>query len=204
MQFPGGFNGEFNGGLDGGGRGGYAAGMVRNELRYDSMVEEALRGVIGKALTHAAKHGLPGEHHFYITFRTDDPGVAIPEHLRQRYPGEMTIVLQHQFWGLEVGTDQFSVTLTFSNKPEKLTVPYAAVVAFADPSVRFGLQFDVADGQGKAQRSTDSSPKSTAPEPAIGGANESTPDGPSGPDDDAQAVAGGAENVVPLDTFRRK
>ena len=111
----------------------------------------------------------------------------------------MTIVLQHQFWGLEVGDDKFSVTLTFSDTPERLTVPYAAVVAFADPSVRFGLQFDVADGQGKTGMGEP--PKSTTPEPAVGGANESTPDGP---DSAAPAVAGGSENVVPLDTFRRK
>ncbi len=170
--------------------------MAENELRYDSMVEEALRGVVGKALAHAAKHGLPGEHHFYITFRTDDPGVMIPDHLRQRYPGDMTIVLQHQFWGLDVGDDVFSVTLTFSDVPERLTVPYAAVVAFADPSVRFGLQFDVADGRGKA--GPGDAPKAAAPEPATGGANESKPGGAT------PAPAEGSENVVPLDTFRRK
>ena len=170
--------------------------MAGNELRYDSMVEEALRGVVGKALTHVAKHGLPGEHHFYITFRTDDPGVVIPDHLRQQYPGEMTIVLQHQFWGLDVGDDEFSLTLTFADVPERLTVPYAAVVAFADPSVRFGLQFDVADGQDSPGKVTP--PQSTAPEPATGGANESA-------EDDAEpAAADGSGNVVPLDTFRRK
>ncbi len=170
--------------------------MARNELRYDSMVEEALRGVVGKALTHVAKHGLPGEHHFYITFRTDDPGVIIPDHLRQRYPGEMTIVLQHQFWGLEVGRNEFSVTLTFADTPEQLTVPYAAVVAFADPSVRFGLQFDVSEGQGKAGQG-----KTGTGEPATGGANETTP---APADTAAPAVADGSENVVPIDSFRRK
>ncbi|MHA1600152.1 MAG: SspB family protein [Alphaproteobacteria bacterium] len=170
--------------------------MAGNELRYDSMVEEALRGVVGKALTHVVKHGLPGEHHFYITFRTDDPGVVVSDNLRQQYPGEMTIVLQHQFWGLDVGENEFSVTLTFSDIPEQLTVPYAAVVAFADPSVRFGLQFDVTDGQdipGKVEP-----PKSTTPESVIGGANESAPDGAT------PAAADGSGNVVPLDTFRRK
>jgi len=180
--------------------------MAENELRYDSMVEEALRGVVGKALTHVAKHGLPGEHHFYITFRTDDPGVIIPDHLRQRYPGDMTIVLQHQFWGLNVGADEFSVTLTFADVPEQLTVPYAAVVAFADPSVRFGLQFDVADGQGKT--GPGEVPRDSSSEPAIGGANQSTP-GESPPSGETQgdatpAAADGSENVVPLDSFRRK
>jgi len=175
--------------------------MAENELRYDSMVEEALRGVVGKALTHVAKHGLPGEHHFYITFRTDDPGVMIPDHLRQRYPGDMTIVLQHQFWGLEVGADEFSVTLTFSDVPERLTVPYDAVVAFADPSVRFGLQFDVAEGQSRT--GSGQAPKDSSSEPAIGGANQSIP-GESTSSGATSAVADGSENVVPLDTFRRK
>jgi hypothetical protein len=170
--------------------------MAGNELRYDSMVEEALRGVVGKALAHAATHGLPGEHHFYITFRTDDAGVVIADHLRQRYPGEMTIILQHQYWGLEVGDTEFSVTLSFSEVPERLTVPYAAVVAFADPSVRFGLQFDVADGRGKTGRGEP--PQSTTPEPATGGANESAPGGAK------PATADSSENVVPLDNFRRK
>jgi hypothetical protein len=106
----------------------------------------------------------------------------------------MTIVLQHQFWGLEVGEEAFSVTLTFSDVPERLTVPYAALVAFADPSVRFGLQFDVAEGQGKAGVGE----PVAAPQPAIGGANETTPSR------DEHALVGSAENVVPLDTFRRK
>jgi hypothetical protein len=158
------------------------------------MVEDALRGVVGKALSQVAKRGLPGDHHFYITFRSDDPGVQIPDHLRQRYPSEMTIVLQHQFWGLEVGEEAFSVTLTFSDVPERLTVPYAALVAFADPSVRFGLQFDVAEGQGKAGVGE----PVAAPQPAIGGANETTPS------HDEQTLVDSAANVVPLDTFRRK
>ena len=120
--------------------------MADNELNYDRMMEDAHRSVIGRALSHAAKHGLSGDHHFYITFLTDRPGVDIPDHLRREYPSEMTIVLQHQFSGLEVGPEAFNVTLSFSNKPERLTVPYAAVSAFADPSVRFGLQFDVGTG----------------------------------------------------------
>jgi hypothetical protein len=170
--------------------------MAGNELRYDRMVEEALRGVVGKALGQVAKRGLPGDHHFYITFRSDDPGVQIPDHLRQRYPSEMTIVLQHQFWGLEVGEEAFSVTLTFSDVPERLTVPYAALVAFADPSVRFGLQFDVAEGQGKAGAGAPA--PAAAPQTAIGSANETAPGR------DEQALVDSAENVVPLDTFRRK
>lgn len=110
-------------------------------LRYDLMVENALRGVVRAALQEAATEGLPGEHHFYITFQTEHEGVHIPDRLKERYPEEMTIVLQHRFWDLEVGEDGFSVTLTFNEIPENLVVPYEAVTAFADPSVRFGLQF---------------------------------------------------------------
>ena len=173
--------------------------MASNELRYDRMVEDALRGVVGKALTHAATRGLPGDHHFYITFRTDDPGVVMPDHLRHRYPSEMTIVLQHQFWGLEVGSEAFSVTLTFANVPERLTVPYAAVVAFADPSVRFGLQFDVADKSAEPAKATSEIP--------VSGANEATEKPAAKPAARPAvelAVDNSQENVVPLDTFRRK
>jgi hypothetical protein len=120
--------------------------MADNELRYDRMVEDALRSVVSRALVHIAERGLSGDHHFYITFLTDHPGVEMPDHLRSHYPNEMTIVLQHQFWGLEVGPEAFGVTLSFANEHERLTVPFAAVTAFADPSVRFGLQFDVSTG----------------------------------------------------------
>ncbi len=120
--------------------------MADDDLRYDRMVEDALRGVVSAALTHVVERGLTGDHHFYITFRTDHPDVVMPDQLRARYPSEMTIVLQHQYWGLEVGPDAFGITLSFSNVPERLTIPFAAVAAFADPSVRFGLQFDVGEG----------------------------------------------------------
>jgi hypothetical protein len=116
--------------------------MVDDGLKYDVMVERALRGVLREALDYAAEQGLPGEHHFYITFRTDHPEVEIPDHLHERFPSEMTIVLQHQFWSLEVGEESFGVTLSFSDVPEHLSVPFDSVIAFADPSVRFGLQFD--------------------------------------------------------------
>ncbi|MFQ6018432.1 MAG: SspB family protein [Kiloniellaceae bacterium] len=119
--------------------------MGEEGLRYDELVEDALRSVVRRALDYAAERGLPGDHHFYITFRTGHPGVDIPEHLRARYPNEMTVVLQYQFWGLDVGEDAFGVTLSFADVPERLTIPFAAVTAFADPSVRFGLQFDSSD-----------------------------------------------------------
>lgn len=165
--------------------------MGDEELRYDQMVENALRSVVRAALTHAAEKGLPGDHHFYITFRTDAPGVDIPDSLRETYPTEMTIVLQHQFWDLLVEADYFNVTLSFSNVPSRLTVPYESVIAFADPSVRFGLQFDLEEGAEDALEAADN--------------NSDEPGG----DNDAEASAdlpdeAGSAKVITLDTFRKK
>jgi uncharacterized protein len=117
--------------------------MVQDLFDYPQMVETALRGVVREALARTAREGLRGAHHFYVSFRTDFPGVVIPDYLLDKYPEEMTIVLQHQFWGLEIGDQEFFVTLTFQNRPEQLTIPFAAVTSFADPSVKFGLQFEV-------------------------------------------------------------
>lgn len=115
--------------------------MKEDPFRYDRMVENALRGVVREALTVMAEQGLSGDHHFYLTFRTDWDGVEVSEALKQRYPREMTIVLQHRYWDLTVEEDRFSVVLTFNEVPETLIVPFEAVSTFADPSVRFGLQF---------------------------------------------------------------
>ncbi len=115
--------------------------MAQDLFPYDKMVETALRDVARQALAIAARDGLPGDHHFYIGFRTAAPGVALPPQLLAKYPEEMTIVLEHQFWGLEVGAEAFSVTLSFSSRSERLTIPFAAITSFADPSVKFGLQF---------------------------------------------------------------
>ncbi len=112
-----------------------------NTLRYDKMVEKALRGVSRQAIEEVIKDGLPGDHHFYITFLTDYEGVQIPDYLRERYPGEMTIVLQYQFYDLSIDDNFLKVTLSFNNIPEKLVVPTAAITIFADPSVNFALQF---------------------------------------------------------------
>lgn len=119
-------------------------------LRYDRMVEGALRGVVRAAVEQVIEHGgLPGDHHFYITFLTDYPGVEIPDYLRERYPGEMTIVLQYQFLDLHVDDEILGVTLSFNNVHERLVVPLAAISIFADPSVNFALQFQpVADHAG--------------------------------------------------------
>jgi hypothetical protein len=121
--------------------------MSDDPLDYARMVREALLDVPRQALRLAAREGLPGEHHFYVSFRTGDPGVSVSPSVRARHPEEMTIVLQHQYWDLAVGDDAFSVTLRFGGAPERLHVPYAALTAFADPSAEFGLRFD---GPGEA------------------------------------------------------
>ena len=108
---------------------------------YQDMMERALRRVMRDALALAEEQGLPGNHHYYISFLTQHDGVTIPDSLRARYPDEMTIVLQHRFWGLETGGDGFSVTLSFGGRSERLTVPFEAVTAFMDPAVDFGLRF---------------------------------------------------------------
>ena len=121
--------------------------MPQDLYHYEQMVERALRGVVREALERAAKDGLRGAHHFFIGFATRLPGVVIPEALRERYPDTMTIVLQHQFWGLEVDKERFSVTLSFQKQLERLVIPYAAVRSFADPSVNFALEFAAPEGQ---------------------------------------------------------
>jgi hypothetical protein len=116
--------------------------MADDLLAYDVLVEDALlRGVVREALARVAARGLPEGHHFYITYRTDHPGVVLAELLREQHPDEMTIVIQHQFWDLEVEDDRFAVGLSFSSVPYRLEVPFAAVTAFADPGADFALQF---------------------------------------------------------------
>jgi len=115
--------------------------MAQDLFQYEKMVETALRGVAREALSRAARDGLRGGHHFYISFRSGAAGVILPPQLLAKFPEEMTIVLQHQYWGLEVGEHDFSVTLSFSSRMERLTIPFAAITTFADPSVKFGLQF---------------------------------------------------------------
>lgn len=166
-----------------------------NTLRYDKMVESALRGVVRQAISEVQTRGLPGEHHFYITFMTDYAGVQIPDYLRERYPGEMTIVLQYQFENLTVDDITMGVTLSFNNVPERLIVPLAAITIFADPSVNFALQFqplgDFSDHEERALA-------------------ELVEDGP---DDDGSAPKGkgkkakadtGSGEVISLDQFRKK
>ncbi len=112
-------------------------------IRYDLLVQDALRGVVRQVLTEVARNGLQGEHHFFITFKTATPGLRLSNRMRERYPDEMTVILQHQFWGLTVTEAGFEVGLSFNNAPERLFVPFAAITMFQDPSVTFGLKFDV-------------------------------------------------------------
>jgi hypothetical protein len=116
--------------------------MPTDYIRYDLLVQDALRSVVRKVLTDAARTGLPGEHHFNISFKTHAPGVVIPAQMRQRYPDEMAIILQHEFWDLNVNPDGFEVSLNFSRKPERLTVPFDSITGFSDPSVPFGFKLE--------------------------------------------------------------
>ena len=116
--------------------------MPTDYIRYDLLVQEALRSVVRKVLGDAARNGLPGEHHFNIAFKTQAPGVIIPPAVLQRYPDEMAIILQHEFWDLEVTNDAFAVSLNFSRKPERLTIPFDSITGFSDPSVPFGFKLE--------------------------------------------------------------
>jgi hypothetical protein len=156
-------------------------------LRYDKMVEYALRGVVRQAIEEVIELGsLPGDHHFYITFMTDFPGVDIPNYLRDRYPGEMTIVLQYQFSDLRVDDEQMQVQLSFNNVPEKLVIPLSAITIFADPSVNFALQFQPL---GDDLEGPDFDP------------DDGGPGGEDAPDSGSEEKTG---EVVSLDKFRKK
>ncbi len=117
-------------------------------IRYDLLAQDALRGVVRKVLTDVAREGLKGDHHFYVAFDTRAPGVRISDRLRGKYPEEMTIVLQHQFWDLTVTEQTFEVGVSFGGTPERLLVPFTAIKGFFDPSVQFGLQFEVTKDAG--------------------------------------------------------
>ena len=155
--------------------------MAQDLFQYEKMVESALRGVVRDALHRAAREGLRSAHHFYIGFATQMPGVVIPDHLRTRYPDEMTIVLQHQFWDLEITETGFSVTLSFQKQLERLEIPFAAVRSFADPSVNFALEFAVPEAK----------PANTGSVPVL---VEAPP----------EPVKKSTADVVALDSFRKR
>jgi len=155
--------------------------MAEDTIDYTRLVKEALRGVPRQALRLAAAEGVPGGHAFYLTFRTAHPGVALSTGLHARYPEEMTIVLEHQFWDLAVGEEAFSVTLRFGGAPERLHVPFEALVAFADPGAEFGLRFEAVPGS--EAETAGAGPAAVEPAPA--------------------AVEPAAGNVVDIRAFRR-
>ena len=169
--------------------------MSDTDMRYDVLVEDALRGVVSKVLQTVAEQGLNGEQHFYITFRTADSGVEVPEYLRKRYPAEMTIVLQYQFYGLEITDEYFTVTLTFNNVPERLVIPFASITVFADPSVNFALQF-----QGLDQDDDEDDDGET---PEAGSISEIDGDDTDGDDGDKVEGEEKTGEVVSLDNFRK-
>jgi hypothetical protein len=189
-----------------------------DQIRYDLLTQQALRGVVRSVLADAAKKGLPGDHHFYIAFDTRAEGVRLPDRLRTQYPEEMTIILQHQFWDLKVSEDEFEVGLSFGGVPAKLTVPFEAVKGFFDPSVQFGLQFEqVGEDEGghaapantgdKDQPPADK--KKRAPASAVPAPAPPAPEAPAqaatAPEFDPEPPPGGAgAEVVRLDRFRKK
>jgi hypothetical protein len=199
--------------------------MPDDHIRYDLLAQQALRGVVRTVLADVAKKGLPGEHHFKITFNTTAPGVRLSDRLRAQYPETMTIILQHQFWDLSVGERAFEVGLSFGGIGERLAVPFDSIVAFYDPAVQFGFQFEAFDaavvgerdaaakdaakdatkpasaGKDKSAQKPLSPGKSAAgKKPELAAASGKTAEPPSGGDDKPE---GGGE-VVRLDRFRKK
>jgi uncharacterized protein len=170
--------------------------MAKDFIGYQALTDAALRGVVRDALRRIEKQGLIGSHHFYLTFKTKFPGVDIPEFLREQYPDEMTIILQHQFWGLKVTDDRFEVTLTFKKLPATLVIPFPALTAFFDPGVQFGLQFRGQEGEGKSASPT------LLPQPAAEQSRDKTPEPPKAAEPADKPAAPG--EVVSLDAFRKK
>jgi uncharacterized protein len=170
--------------------------MAKDFIGYEALTDRALRGVVREALKRVQKQGLIGSHHFYLTFKTHDPGVEIPDFLKERYPDEITIVLQNQFSGLKVTEDAFEVTLSFQKLPARLFVPFAAMTGFADPSVQFGLQF-------KNATAAQAQPAATPKEPSKG---IGLPPAAALPAPDAEPATDKPANpqIVSLDKFRKK
>lgn len=172
--------------------------MAKDFIGYQALADAALRGVVREALRRVEKQGLVGAHHFRITFKTGFPGVEIPDFLREQYPDEMMIILQHQFWGLKVKDDAFEVTLSFKKVPATLVIPFAALTQFADPGVAFGLQFREVDEDGAAKPLPASTPPTQLnPQPKAEQPDPVTAE----PAEERPATPG---EVVSLDAFRKK
>jgi hypothetical protein len=167
--------------------------MATDHIRYDVLARDALRGVLRRVLTDAAEHGLPGEHHFFITFLSTAEGVKLSPRLLAQYPEEMTVILQHQFWDLTVTEDRFEVGLSFGGIPERLVVPFNSIKSFFDPSVQFGLQFEPSDAAAEA-----------ANLPAVPAPSAPTVPAPADKIQDEPAKPSEGAEVVRLDRFRKK
>ncbi len=196
--------------------------MVHDQIRYDILVQDALRGVIRKVLSEVAKAGLPGEHHFFITFLTNASGVKVSPRLKERYPEQMTIVLQHQFWDLNVSENGFEVSLSFGDVPERLIVPFSAVQVFYDPTAAFEAAFDLPSDLPISDNDSAHNSDAHQMEPAelailphkkerkSSSKKASSSDKKEDKKDDKKASEGDANeetpsaNVVSLDAFRKK
>jgi uncharacterized protein len=187
--------------------------MPIDYIRYDLLVQDALRSVVRKVMTEAARNGLPGEHHFNIAFKTQAPGVVIPAAMRQRYPDEMAIILQHEFWDLAVSADAFEVSLNFSRKPERLTIPFDSITGFSDPSVPFGFKLEPRIAAEPAPAVREAAVKKS--EPAAMATPAAKPSAPVSKASEATAkkaekaekpekASGEAAKVVSIDAFRKK
>lgn len=199
--------------------------MAEDLIRYDIVIQDALRGAVRKILTEVARIGLPGEHHFYIAFDTNAPGVRISSRLHERYPKEMTVVLQHQFWDLNVTEHAFEVGLSFGGIPEKLFVPFSSIKGFFDPSVQFALEFepgktaeelpedlvDAARAQARAEatlteveQATTKDAEPAVPAPAAKTSKATKAEDAQDADDGAEKGDTSGADVVSLDAFRKK
>ena len=178
---------------------------MNDRFHYDTLVDDALRSVVKRVLVQVAEKGLPGSHHFYISFRSTDPSVELPDYLRAKYPEEMTIVLQHQYWDLVIHDDFFEVSVSFNKQQEHIKVPFMALSAFVDPSVRFGLQFDRKDKAGNLLEKSDAGAVAPTPLPAPEPKAKSDPAAAEAATADAEAKPKeAASKIVKLDSFRKK
>lgn len=175
--------------------------MAEDLIRYDILAQEALRGVMRKVLAEVARTGLPGNHHFFITFLTSAPGVRISTRLRERYPEQMTIVIQFQYWDLKVSDTGFEVGLSFSDVPERLEIPFSAVRGFYDPSVNFELEFDVKTEEAPAVPATRAAAK---PPAEVAPAQPKKAEPKKKPEIVKETAAAKGAEVVSLDAFRKK
>ena len=172
---------------------------VEDLIRYDVLAQEALRGVVKKVLQEVARTGLPGDHHFYITFDTQYAGVRMSSRMREKYPEEMTIVVQHQFWDLETTDHGFSIGLSFDNVPEALSIPFSAIRGFFDPSVQFGLQFEAVEEPDEEDAATAAETGALPSPPELEKLTSGSADSEA-----TEAEEESSAEVVSLDAFRKK